>query len=446
MLYGVRNFLVYPNGDVKTNSIGHISMSVCIEDAAALPKDWAKYADLKFFIYDQVRQKYSVFQVGGASSLHDFHSLKTEGGITKLVSRAVFDDAANGYLVNDKCVFGVEVFLLDSKFAEERLNMCVEVDKTFTWTISNYSKLGSEVHNSYEFPAASFKWQICLYPLGNVNSSGEHLSLVLKLLVDKKITCPKLLVHFTLCVRNQKSGKHREYPGIEFLCGGRVFSMYPNGVGGSKGHISVFLCIQDTAALPLGGINIFHGFKLGCGISKLVPRSVFDDAANGYLVGDKCVFGVEVFVLHSKFVEQHLCPSVKVGKSYTWKVSSFSNMRSKTCYSDEFTAASFQWKLVLHPLGQSKKSNGLNLSLFLTLVDPGVTFNGLYLHFMLRIINQKYGKHQEKQACTCFVPGNLSWGWEEFIPLVDLQDLSNRFIVDDCIIIEACIKNVSVIS
>nr|GMC55955.1 MATH domain and coiled-coil domain-containing protein At3g58400-like [Ipomoea batatas] len=158
------NFLVYPNGDVKTNSIGHISMSVCIEDAAALPKDWAKYADLKFFIYDQVRQKYSVFQVGGASSLHDFHSLKTEGGITKLVSRAVFDDAANGYLVNDKCVFGVEVFLLDSKFAEERLNMCVEVDKTFTWTISNYSKLGSEVHNSYEFPAASFKWFIaCFY-------------------------------------------------------------------------------------------------------------------------------------------------------------------------------------------------------------------------------------------------------------------------------------------
>nr|GMC52140.1 MATH domain and coiled-coil domain-containing protein At3g58400-like [Ipomoea batatas] len=149
------NFLVYPNGDEKTDSIGHISVSVCIEDTAALPKSWAKYADLKFFIYDQVRKKYSIFQ---ASNLPDFHSLKTEFGISKLISRAVFDDAANGYLVNDKCVFGVEVFLLDSKFAEERLNMFVEVDKTFTWTISNYSKLGSEVHNSYEFPAASYKW------------------------------------------------------------------------------------------------------------------------------------------------------------------------------------------------------------------------------------------------------------------------------------------------
>ncbi|XP_031120532.1 probable inactive serine/threonine-protein kinase fnkC [Ipomoea triloba] len=206
------NFLVYPSGDLKTNSMGHISVLVCIEDTTSLPKSWAKYADLKFFIYDQVRQKYSIFQVGGASNLPDFHSLKTELGISNLVSRAVFDDAANGYLVDDKCVFGVEVFLLDSKFAEERFNMFVEVDKTFTWKISNYSKLGSEVHNSYEFPAASFKWLLSLYPLGNGKSRGKHLSLFLKLLVDEKITCPKLLVHFILRVRNQKSEKHREYP------------------------------------------------------------------------------------------------------------------------------------------------------------------------------------------------------------------------------------------
>nr|GLL18006.1 uncharacterized protein LOC109149240 [Ipomoea trifida] len=193
------NFLVYPNGDEKTDSTGHISVSVCIESTAALPKSWAKYADLKFFIYDQVRQKYAVFKVGGASSIHDFHSLKTEWGIPKLVSRAVFDD---GYLVNDKCVFGVEVFLLDSQFEEECLSMSVEVDKTFTWIVSDCTKLGDETHYSYEFPAASYKWWIRL-------SVGEHLSLFLEL-VDEKITCTKLFVHFMLCVRNQKSEKLKE--------------------------------------------------------------------------------------------------------------------------------------------------------------------------------------------------------------------------------------------
>ncbi|XP_031120526.1 uncharacterized protein LOC116023665 [Ipomoea triloba] len=177
------NFLIYPDGDEKTDSKGHISVSVCIEDTATLPKIWAKYAELKFFIYDQARKKYSIFQVGGSSNLHDFHSLKTEWGITKLVSRAAFDDPANGYLVNDKCVFGVEVFLLDSQFSEESLSMCVEGYKTFTWTVSDCSNLGDEVHYSYEFPVSSFKWRIQL-------SGGEHLSLCLEL-VDEKISCGK---------------------------------------------------------------------------------------------------------------------------------------------------------------------------------------------------------------------------------------------------------------
>lgn len=87
---------------------------------------------------------------------------------------------------------------------------------------------------------------------------------------------------------------------------------------------------------------MFHHLKPKCGISKLVPRGVFADATNGYLVGGKCVFGVEVFVIDSKFAEEHLSPSVKVGKSFTWKVLDYSNLVS-TIYSDEFTAASSQW-------------------------------------------------------------------------------------------------------
>ncbi|XP_019152444.1 PREDICTED: uncharacterized protein LOC109149238 [Ipomoea nil] len=249
-----------------------------------------------------------------------------------------------------------------------------------------------------------------------------------------------------------------------------VFSMYPNGVRDSKGHISVFLRIQDTTALPLGWeiytnlkfflydkkhdrytifqefrIDKFHYLRQECGISKLIPRYEFDDAANGYLVDDTCVFGVEVFVLHFKSVQQHLSPPVKVGETYTWKVAGFSNI-SKVCCSDEFTAASLKWKVALCPLGGSKSPNGLNLGLYLTLVDPEVTPNALLVHFMLSIRNQgKYGKHQVKQSCCCFFTSGFCWGWRSFMPLADLRDLSNGFMVNDCIIIEAHIKNVSII-
>nr|GMC47769.1 MATH domain and coiled-coil domain-containing protein At3g58270 isoform X1 [Ipomoea batatas] len=143
------NFLVYPNGDEKTDSKGHISVSVCIEDKDALLKSWAKYADLKFFIYDQVRQKYSVFQVGGASSLHDFHSLKTESV------------SPNWFPVLCLMMLPVDI---------SQLRLSVE----------------------------------------------EYLKPYLHL-VDDKITCTKLLVHFMLRITNQKSGKQEEAQICDFF-------------------------------------------------------------------------------------------------------------------------------------------------------------------------------------------------------------------------------------
>lgn len=41
-----------------------------------------------------------------------FHAMKTEWGEVKFVERQVFGDASNGYLINDACVFGAEVFIL----------------------------------------------------------------------------------------------------------------------------------------------------------------------------------------------------------------------------------------------------------------------------------------------------------------------------------------------
>lgn len=90
-------------------------------------------------------------------------------------------------------------------------------------------------------------------------------------------------------------------------------------------------------------MNRFHRLKPECGIAKLIPRDVFDDAGNGYLIDNKCAFGVEVFVLDSKFVGENLSPPVKLDKTFTWKVSDYSNLGNGVRYSDEFIADSFKW-------------------------------------------------------------------------------------------------------
>lgn len=62
MFCGNRKFVVYPNGDENGISTKHISVLLRVEDTDALPKGWEIFTDIKFFLFDQVRDKYSVFQ------------------------------------------------------------------------------------------------------------------------------------------------------------------------------------------------------------------------------------------------------------------------------------------------------------------------------------------------------------------------------------------------
>ncbi|PHT81014.1 hypothetical protein T459_14029, partial [Capsicum annuum] len=41
-----------------------------------------------------------------------FRNIKTEWGYLKCISHETFKDPSNGYLVNDKCIFGVDVKIL----------------------------------------------------------------------------------------------------------------------------------------------------------------------------------------------------------------------------------------------------------------------------------------------------------------------------------------------
>ncbi|EYU41000.1 hypothetical protein MIMGU_mgv1a026528mg, partial [Erythranthe guttata] len=92
-----------------------------------------------------------------------FQAMKSEWGISKFISKKFMSDPSNGYLVDDNCVLGAEVFV----------NVVTPYKRN--WKIPNFSKLG-KVWNSEQFSAGGHKYgKINLYPKGNGEATGRSV-------------------------------------------------------------------------------------------------------------------------------------------------------------------------------------------------------------------------------------------------------------------------------
>ncbi|THG20563.1 hypothetical protein TEA_005203 [Camellia sinensis var. sinensis] len=142
--------------------------------------------------------------------------------------------------------------------------------------------------------------------------------------------------------------------------------VYPNGDKERNGerHISLYLVIAETGKLPLGWevnvrftlfeydhiqdkymtfqdangkVRCFHGMRTELGFAQLLPLTLCNDSANGYLIHDMCVFGAEVFVIN--YTGRGECLTVLKGlvTTCTWKIVKFSSLDDKVHYSDVFT-------------------------------------------------------------------------------------------------------------
>ena len=88
-----------------------------------------------------------------------FHDIKTEWGFHKFLSHKSFEDISQGYLVNDCCVFGVELFVHDHNAKQEFLTMIKEpFNCTMTWEIENFSTLDEVSYYSQIFKVGDVKW------------------------------------------------------------------------------------------------------------------------------------------------------------------------------------------------------------------------------------------------------------------------------------------------
>ncbi|KAH0656092.1 hypothetical protein KY285_030974 [Solanum tuberosum] len=147
-----------------------------VEQIPCLLVGRAVNAIFTFFVFNQLRDNY----LSARGKMRRFQSIKSFWGLAKFISHNTFKEASNGYLVDDKCVLGAEIFVVQRQTIGECLSMVKSTDSfKCEWKICNFSNLGEEWFIE-EFNVDDYKWKLWLFPKGNGNSKGCDISIFLK--------------------------------------------------------------------------------------------------------------------------------------------------------------------------------------------------------------------------------------------------------------------------
>lgn len=90
-----------------------------------------------------------------------FHKMKLETGFDRFLPLKTFNDPGNGYLVNDTCIFGAQIYIYKetiSSKGESLLMMKDPISHKHRWKIENYSNVVADCHESLPFNAGDYKW------------------------------------------------------------------------------------------------------------------------------------------------------------------------------------------------------------------------------------------------------------------------------------------------
>ncbi|KAL2459799.1 uncharacterized protein Fot_54543 [Forsythia ovata] len=377
-----------------------------------------------------------------------FHTLKPEWGFSKFIQTETLIDPSNGYLVDDTCLFGAEVFVIKNKGTKECLSL-LKVTDSFKreFKISRFSRLG-EIWYSEEFKAGDHKWKLSMYPKGSGEEKGRSVSIFLHTIdLERHSSCKKIKADFSMRIKNQLiDGAHCKYAGdsgfgaelkeigmvvgvnwdgrlgvvtmcfgFEELEGGEgieesIISLLGDArrkfagnwqarrdllyVHDELGFMYVTPMLEKMVLLPHpvdedGRVRRFHSLKPEWGFSTFIQTETLIDPSSGYLVDDTCVFGAEVFVVKNKGTKECLS-LLKATDPFKreFKISRFSRL-GKIWFSEEFKAGDHKWKLIMYPKGDIEEKER-SVSIFLHSVDleRDSSCKKIKANFYIRIKNQ----------------------------------------------------------
>ncbi|KAK4720632.1 hypothetical protein R3W88_010865 [Solanum pinnatisectum] len=268
-----------------------------------------------------------------------------------------------------------------------------------------------------------------------------------------------------------------KYESNEFESGGFNWKMiiYPDGDGDGAGHISVYLAIIGKSSLhAVWEVNVsfsflifdqihdnynvmkarmerrFRNIKTEWGFSKCISHKTFKDPSNGYLVNDKCIVGVDVYVIKNQGIGE--CMSLLKGSKvykHKWEITKFTKLKKKVYYSEKFTVEGYKWKLLLYPTGCIGQ-NGQSISVFLVSVDAEgfAPQKSVGAKFTISVKNQisGYKHHKKSGGLNWYSAATDNWGWPSFMPCCEFNDPKEDFLIADCCILEAEVSVVGVVN
>ncbi|CAM8899184.1 unnamed protein product [Rhodiola kirilowii] len=193
---------IYPNGNENLGVDDHISVSLVVADADVDSMGSGIDVTFKMFVYDHFRNNFLTIH---DNEVKRFNGLKREWGFGRFISLDRFKDANNGYILNDCCVFGVEILVIPSDVSSGNLLMIKQPsDGIFTIKLDKFSTLSDDV--TKEFEVQGHELMLEIYPKGYSSGKGTHLSMF----ITPSDGSHKLYIRYVLRVRDQVNGKHCE--------------------------------------------------------------------------------------------------------------------------------------------------------------------------------------------------------------------------------------------
>ncbi|KAK9912387.1 hypothetical protein M0R45_036254 [Rubus argutus] len=126
-----------------------------------------------------------------------------------------------------------------------------------------------------------------------------------------------------------------------------------------------------------------------------------------------------------------------ISMTYTWTIDNFSKLKTQKHYSDGFVVGDFKWRIVIYPKGSNGKQY---LSMYLNVADASKLPSGWsrYAEFTLTVVNQfNSDKSITIDTQHQFSASKSDWGFTSFMPLSELFDQNEGYLVDDICVVEA---------
>ncbi|CAL9247472.1 unnamed protein product [Arabidopsis halleri] len=219
-----------------------------------------------------------------------------------------------------------------------------------------------------------------------------------------------------------------------------TFKIYPNGNSDTtRGLVYCYVRIDNSSLTdpPLDVYAEIKFFAYNYGLSQYYTYQEVEPV-NFDSVEQEWGKWIDVFVAQRNKSEVFSYDENISNPVFTWNLTNFSTLTLESYTSDPFSSGDRNWVLKVYPNGDG---DGADNSLSLYLLSESNEKN--YVRATLRVLNQIGSDNVEKQVEGWPNAAENGWGYQEFIPLADLQDSTKGFVVDDVLEVEVEIMAIS---